>query len=159
MKVVGECMIGASRETVWAAVNRIELLKVSIPGCQELTEDDDGRLRAVVKLKIGVVSATLKGIVELRDISPPSSYTIVGQGEGGVAGFVQGSSRVTLEEIGPSITKLCFDADARVGGKLASVGGRLLDATARKLTNQFFDNLCAALISDGLARPLEAAHQ
>jgi carbon monoxide dehydrogenase subunit G len=159
MNVAGDCIIGAPKNIVWAAVNRMDLLHASIPGCQELQEDENGRLKATVKLKIGVVSATLRGIVSFEDIAPPDSYTIVGEGEGGVAGFVRGSSRVTLEELSPSTTRLSFDADAKVGGKLASVGGRLLDATAKKLANQFFDNFRAALISEGLAQPLDAAHQ
>lgn len=158
MNVAGDCIIGAPKDIVWAAVNRVDLLHASIPGCQELQEDENGRLKATVKLKIGVVSATLRGIVSFEDIAPPDSYTIVGEGEGGVAGFVRGSSRVTLEELSPSTTRLSFDADAKVGGKLASVGGRLLDATAKKLANQFFDNFRAALISEGLAQPLDAAH-
>jgi hypothetical protein len=159
MNVQGECIIGASREVVWSAINRIDLLRLSIPGCLELQESDDGRLLALVKLKVGVMSVKFKGSVSLEDICEPHSYTIVGQGDGGVAGFARGSSRVTLEEAGPSITKLSFDADASVGGKLASVGGRLLDATARKLTNKFFENFCAALTAEGLARELEPVSQ
>jgi carbon monoxide dehydrogenase subunit G len=159
MNVQGECIIGAPREVVWSAINRIDLLRLSIPGCLELQEEDDGRLRALVKLKIGVMSAKFRGFVNLKDVCAPHSYTIVGQGDGGVAGFARGSSRVTLAEVGPSITKLSFDADALVGGKLASVGGRLLDATARKLTNQFFENFRVALIAEGSARELEPLHQ
>jgi len=158
VNVVGECIIGAPREVVWAAINRVDLLRLSIPGCLELNEDDDGRMSAIVKLKIGVLTAKFKGFVHLEDVSAPHSYTIVGQGDGGVAGFVRGSSRVTLEQVSPSVTKLSFVADALVGGKLASVGGRLLDATARKLTNQFFENFRTALISAGSAQALDAVH-
>lgn len=156
MNVAGHCIIGAPKDVVWNAVNRIDLLRASIPGCQELLEDESGRLKATVKLKIGVVSATLRGAVSFQDVAAPDSYTIVGQGEGGVAGFVRGYSRVLLEELNSRTTKLSFEADAKVGGKLASVGGRLLDATATKLTNQFFDNFRAALITEGLAEPLDA---
>jgi carbon monoxide dehydrogenase subunit G len=155
MNLVGEYIIGAPREAVWSAVNRVDLLRASIPGCQEIHEQEDGRLRAVVKLKIGVVTATLRGIVSLEDVQAPVSYTIVGEGEGGVAGFVRGTSHVRLDETDAATTKLSFDVDAKVGGKLASVGGRLLDATAKKLANQFFENFRAALIAEGVARPLE----
>jgi len=155
MNLAGEYVIGAPRDAVWDAVNRVDLLRASIPGCQEIEEQEDGRLRAVVKLKIGVVSATLRGIVSFEDVKAPVSYTIVGEGEGGVAGFVRGRSHVWLDEADATTTKLSFEVDAKVGGKLASVGGRLLDATAKKLAKQFFENFRAALISEGVALPLE----
>jgi carbon monoxide dehydrogenase subunit G len=154
MNLAGEYVIGAPREAVWNAVNRVDLLRASIPGCQEICEESDGRLKAVVKSKIGLITVTLRGVVTLEDVNPPASYTLVGEGEGGVAGFVRGACRVMLEEIGTSATKLSFDVDAKVGGKLASVGGRLLDTTAKKLANQFFENFRAALISEGVAHPL-----
>lgn len=155
MNLTGEYLLGAPREAVWAAVNRVEILRSSIPGCQEIHEDEDGCLRAVVKLKIGVVTATLRGVVTLEDVNPPTSYTIVGEGEGGVAGFVRGMARVTLEETDTSTTRLSFDVNAKVGGKLASVGGRLLDATAKKLANQFFTNFRDVLVAEGIAQPLD----
>ncbi|MEN0088304.1 MAG: carbon monoxide dehydrogenase subunit G [Pseudomonadota bacterium] len=132
-------LIAASRETVWAALNDPEILKQAIPGCEELTMDTPTELSAVVKIKIGPVKATFKGDVELTDLNPPENYRISGSGKGGVAGFASGHADVRLEEV-PEGTMLHYDVKADVGGKLAQLGSRLIDSTAKKLAGQFFSN-------------------
>ena len=139
MDMTGEFRIPASRETVWEALNDPEVLKASIPGCQELDKVGDDELTAKVKTKVGPVSATFTGKVNLSDINPPSGYKISGEGQGGVAGFAKGGAEVSLEEDGTE-TILKYTAKAQVGGKLAQIGSRLIDSTAKKLANEFFTN-------------------
>jgi uncharacterized protein len=146
MKMSGEEVIPATREAVWKALNDPEVLKQAIPGCQEITKASDTDLEAKVVLKIGPVKATFTGMVQLSDLNPPESYRISGEGKGGVAGFAKGGANVRLEEV-PEGTKLFYDVDAQVGGKLASLGSRLIDSTARSLASQFFVKF-AALASD-----------
>ncbi|WP_420413628.1 SRPBCC family protein [Roseibium sp.] len=130
--------IEAPRETVWAALNDPDILKASIPGCEELTKNSDTELEAKVKLKVGPVKATFGGKVELLDLDPPNGYRIEGEGAGGVAGFARGGAVVRLEEDGPKATILHYDVDAKVGGKLAQLGARLIDSTAKRLAGEFF---------------------
>ncbi|MBN35515.1 MAG: carbon monoxide dehydrogenase [Rhodospirillaceae bacterium] len=137
MDLSGEHRINAPRETVWQALNDPEILKQCISGCQELDKESDTALTAKVKTKIGPVSATFKGKVSLTDLDPPKGYTISGEGQGGVAGFAKGGARVTLEEDG-SATVLRYVADGQVGGKLAQVGARLVEGSARKVADDFF---------------------
>src|SRR5690625_4153108 len=138
MEMSGEQRIPAPREVVWEALNNPEVLRASIPGCEELerNEADDG-FDAKVRAKVGPVNARFGGTVVLSDINPPESYTISGEGKGGSAGFAKGSARVTLTEEGDA-TLLSYSVDARVGGKLAQLGSRLIDGTARKMANDFF---------------------
>jgi carbon monoxide dehydrogenase subunit G len=140
MDMTGEERIAASRETVWAALNDAEVLKQCIPGCESLEKLSDTEMTAKVKLKIGPVSATFNGKVTLSDIDPPNGYRIAGEGSGGVAGYAKGGALVRLVEDGPDATVLKYEAKADVGGKLAQLGGRLIDATARKLAGEFFSN-------------------
>ena len=137
MDMTGEERIGASRETVWAALNDIDVLKQCIPGCQSLERQSDTDLAAKVKLQIGPVSATFSGKVKLSDLDPPNGYRIAGEGSGGAAGFAKGGAVVQLLDDGAG-TLLRYEAKADVGGKLAQLGGRLIDATARKLAGDFF---------------------
>ena len=139
MDMTGEFRIPASRETVWEALNDPEVLKASIPGCQELDKVGDDQMTAKVKTKVGPVSATFSGKVTLSDINPPAGYKISGEGQGGVAGFAKGGAEVTLNEDG-SETVLKYTATAQVGGKLAQIGSRLIDSTAKKMANEFFTN-------------------
>jgi len=139
MDMTGEFRIPASRETVWEALNDPEVLKASIPGCQELDKVGDDQMTAKVKTKVGPVSATFSGKVTLSDINPPAGYKISGEGQGGVAGFAKGGAEVTLDEDG-SETVLKYTATAQVGGKLAQIGSRLIDSTAKKMANEFFTN-------------------
>ncbi|SFI12331.1 carbon monoxide dehydrogenase subunit G [Bradyrhizobium sp. Gha] len=144
MTMNGEIQLAASREAVWAKLNDAAVLKVCIPGCEELERIDDQGFRAVAKMKVGPVSARFKGRVTLTDLDPPSSYNIVGEGEGGVAGFAKGSARVNLLERDDG-TLVTYQVDAQIGGKLAQLGQRLVNGTAKKLADEFFANFARAL--------------
>ncbi len=153
MKMSGERLIEASRETVWEALNDPDVLKASIPGCQELNKTSDTAFEAVAQAKVGPVKAKFKGNVELSDIDPPNGYTISGQGNGGAAGFAKGGATVRLEEVSPGQTLLKYDVDANVGGKLAQIGQRLVDGAAKKMADEFFENFSAQVASPESAEP------
>jgi len=133
----GEERIAAPRQIVWEALNDPEILRACIPGCQELEKISDTELSAVVKVKIGPVSATFKGDVTLENINAPQSYTITGEGKGGIAGFAKGGADVQLTEDGAE-TVLSYVVNAQVGGKIAQLGSRLIDSSSKKLAGQFF---------------------
>ena len=133
----GEYVIPASRQAVWEALNDPELLKQCIPGCDEVNKTSDTSFEAKVTAKVGPVRAKFSGKVEMSDIDPPNGYTISGEGSGGAAGFAKGGAKVTLSD-DPGGTKLNFTVDATVGGKLAQIGSRLIDSTAKKMANDFF---------------------
>jgi len=137
MDLSGEYRIPAPRERVWAMLNDRDVLRVCIPGCEELEQTADNAFSARVTTKVGPVKATFNGAVTLENINPPEGYTIAGEGKGGVAGFASGGADVHLAEDGAE-TILTYTASAKVGGKLAQLGSRLLDSTARKLADQFF---------------------
>lgn len=137
MEMTGEYTIPAPREKVWDALNDPEVLAACIPGCQELNKDSDTELSATVKSKVGPVSATFKGKVTLSEIDPPNGYKISGEGTGGVAGFAKGGAEVKLADADGGTT-LTYVATAQVGGKLAQIGSRLIDSTAKKMANEFF---------------------
>ena len=137
MEMTGEYKIPAPREKVWDALNDPEILAKCIPGCQELNMDSETELSATVKSKVGPVSATFKGKVTLSEIDAPNGYRISGEGSGGVAGFAKGGAEVKLAEDDGN-TVLTYVADAQVGGKLAQIGSRLIDSTAKKMANEFF---------------------
>ena len=141
----GEVVLPADRPTVWARLNDAETLKASIPGCESLEKLSDTELQAVAKVKIGPVSARFKGKVTLSDMDPPNSYRISGQGDGGVAGFAKGGANVRLADEAGGGTRLAYEVDAQVGAKIAQLGGRLIDATAKKLADEFFANFARAL--------------
>src|ERR1700759_3481398 len=145
MTMNGEVQLAAPREAVWAKLNDPAVLKACIPGCEELEATDDGGFRAVHKMKVGPVSARFKGKVTLSDLDPPNGYRISGEGSGGVAGFAKGGATVKLEPAGDLATDLHYAVDAQIGGKLAQLGGRLIDSTSKKLAGEFFQNLAAAL--------------
>ncbi|MDE1569845.1 CoxG family protein [Aquabacter sp. P-9] len=147
MEIVGEYRIAAPRQQVWAAILDPEMLKRCIPGCKELEATGENAYAAKVQIKVGPVSATFSGTVELTDMDPPSGCRIAGQGNGGVAGFAKGEAVVKLAEDGEE-TVLTYTADAQIGGKLAALGGRLIQATARKLADQFFSTFTAALTGE-----------
>ena len=138
MELSGTRTISLSREAVWEALNDPEVLRACIPGCQELSGSPDEGFEAKVTQKVGPVKATFKGSVRLSDIVEPKSYTISGEGKGGAAGFAKGSAAVKLTEVEEG-TELSYEVEARVGGKLAQIGSRLIAGTARKLANEFFD--------------------
>jgi carbon monoxide dehydrogenase subunit G len=141
----GEVVLPADRATVWARLNDAETLKASIPGCESLDKLSDTEMQAVAKIRIGPVSARFKGKVNLSDLDPPNSYRISGQGDGGIAGFAKGGANVRLSDADGGGTKLSYDVDAQIGGKIAQLGGRLIDSTAKKLADEFFTNFAKAL--------------
>lgn len=132
--------IAASREKVWAALNDPEVLKQCIPGCQALEMTAPNEMTATVVFKVGPVKATFGGKVTLSDLDPPNGYRISGEGSGGVAGFAKGGATVRLVEEAPEVTILTYEVDAQIGGKLAQLGSRLIDSTAKKLAGQFFES-------------------
>lgn len=140
MDMTGQQTIPAPRETVWEALNDPDVLKDCIPGCEEIERTGDNGFTAKVSAKVGPVKAKFSGAVELQNLNPPVSYTIAGEGKGGAAGFAKGSADVKLEEVdGGAATLLTYDVKANVGGKLAQIGGRLIDSTAKKYANDFFE--------------------
>ena len=137
MEMTGEQRIPAPRSAVWNALNDPEILRQSIPGCEVVRKVSDTEFEATVTAKVGPVSARFKGKVTLSDVDAPNGYTIMGEGQGGVAGFGKGGAKVTLRDDGPD-TLLNYTANAQVGGKLAQIGSRLVDAAARKMADDFF---------------------
>ncbi|MFV0358810.1 CoxG family protein [Tropicimonas sp.] len=156
MDMTGEYRIDAARDKVWAALNDAGVLKACIPGCEELAWTGDTTLAAEVVQKIGPVKARFKGEVELLNIVPSESYTIQGEGKGGVAGFAKGAADVTLAEDSDG-TVLAYVVHAQVGGKLAQLGNRLINSTSKKLAGKFFDNFSNHL--NGNAIPAGEAQQ
>lgn len=155
MQMNGEYRIPASRQAVWEALNDPEILKQCIPGCEELTRTEEGGFNAKVTAKVGPVRAKFGGTVELSDIDPPNGYTISGQGTGGAAGFAKGGAKVSLAEDGGE-TVLSYTVDASVGGKIAQIGSRLIDATAKKMAGDFFSKF-AELVGGGVPTITEGA--
>jgi len=146
MTMTGEVSLPADRPTVWALLNDPEVLKSSIPGCESLEKTGDNGFAAIVKTKIGPVSATFKGRVELSDIVPLVGYTIKGEGEGGVAGYARGGAKVSLADA-PGGTLLRYDVEANVGGKMAQLGSRLIDGVAKNMADKFFTSFAAVAAS------------
>jgi uncharacterized protein len=138
MDLTGEYIIAAPRQKVWEALNDADVLRKCIPGCESLDKQSDTEMSATVVTKIGPVKARFSGEVRLENINAPVSYTIAGEGKGGIAGFAKGGADVTLEEV-PEGTKLSYAVKAQIGGKLAQLGSRLIDSTVKKLADQFFD--------------------
>lgn len=138
MELSGSRVIAADINTVWAHLNNPDTLRACIPGCEDLTGSPESGFAATVKQKVGPVSATFKGEVTLENVLLGKSYTIVGEGKGGVAGFAKGSADVLLETVEGG-TKLTYDATAKVGGKLAQLGNRIIGGFAKKMADQFFE--------------------
>ncbi|NKB44883.1 MAG: carbon monoxide dehydrogenase [Alphaproteobacteria bacterium] len=149
MDMSGSYDIAAPREAVWAALNDIDVLKACIPGCESITKHSETELEATVSAKVGPVKAKFAGAVTLSDMDPPNGYTISGEGKGGAAGFAKGGAKVSLAENGASTT-LSYEVSANVGGKLAQIGSRLIDSTAKKMADQFFSKFSeqAAALSE-----------
>jgi carbon monoxide dehydrogenase subunit G len=151
MDMTGTQHIEAPRDVVWRALNDVEVLRQSIPGCQSIEKISDTEMNAKVTLKVGPVKATFTGKVTLSDLDPPNGYTITGDGSGGAAGFAKGSATVRLVENAGS-TDLNYAVKAQIGGKLAQLGARLIDATSKKLAGEFFEKF-----GEAVAPPVEAA--
>ena len=143
MDMTGTQHIDSPRDVVWAALNDVEVLRQSIPGCQSIEKVSDTEMNAKATLKVGPVKAAFTGKVTLSDLDPPNGYTITGEGSG-AAGFAKGSAVVRLVE-GGGATTLNYQVKAQVGGKLAQLGSRLIDATAKKLTAEFFEKFGEAV--------------
>ena len=146
MTMTGAVTLPADKPTVWAKLNDPDVLKACIPGCQTLDRAGENGFTAVAKIKVGPVAATFKGTVELTDLDPPNSYKISGSGEGGIAGFAKGGAKVALTDApeGDGCI-LNYDVEANVGGKIAQLGGRLIDGVAKKMADQFFANFAKAV--------------
>ncbi len=149
MDMTGEYRIPAPRQRVWEALNDPAILKAAIPGCEELNKVGDNELEARVKAKVGPVSATFTGKVTLNDLNPPESYRIAGEGKGGAAGYAKGGAEVNLAEDGAG-TILRYSAKADVGGKLAQIGSRLIQGTAKKMADDFFGKF-STIVADRYA--------
>jgi uncharacterized protein len=144
MDMTGEYRIAAPRSTVWAALNDPDILKQAIPGCDEIQKLSDTEMTAKVTAKVGPVSAKFTGKVTLSELDPPNGYKISGEGSGGAAGFAKGGASVHLADDGAG-TLLTYTVEANVGGKLAQIGSRLIDATARKMAGDFFSRFAAVV--------------
>ncbi len=150
MEFSGEYRIPAPRQKVWEALNDPAILQQAIPGCESLEKTSDTELKATVRMRVGPVSAKFGGKVTLSDFDPPNSYRISGEGQGGAAGFAKGGAVVNLADDGDG-TVLTYTADAQVGGKIAQVGARLIEGTAKKLADEFFSKF--AELVGGSAEP------
>jgi uncharacterized protein len=142
MDMTGERRIPAPREKVWNALNDTEVLKASIPGCESLERIGENELKATASVKIGPIAARFTGKVHLLDLDPPNAYRIDGEGQGGVAGFAKGGAAVRLADDGEG-TLLTYDVKAQVGGKIAQLGARLIDASAKQMADAFFNRFSA----------------
>jgi carbon monoxide dehydrogenase subunit G len=151
MNLEGEYRIAAPPQRVWEGLNDPAVLQASLPGCKTLEQTGDAEFTATVTAKIGPVSATFKGKVGLSDLDPPQGYTLSGRGQGGPAGFAKGSAQMRLTPDGDG-TILRYRAEVEIGGKLASVGSRLIGGVANKLAGEFFENFGRA-ITVGVAVP------
>ena len=147
----GERVIPAPQARVWDALNDPDVLRQSVPGCQEMVKHSPTEFSAKVQAKVGPVKANFAGDVTLSDLDPPNSYRISGKGTGGAAGFAEGGADVRLEDVGGQ-TKLVYDIDAKVGGKLAQIGSRLIDSTARRMADDFFNSF-AEVVTKGEPQP------
>jgi uncharacterized protein len=159
MEMTGEHRIAAPRDRVWAALNDPAILMQAIPGCESLArrEDDaEAGFDATVAQRIGPIQARFKGKVTLADLVPPESYTLKGEGSGGAAGFAKGEARIRLEPDGTAATRLVYSVKATVGGKLAQIGQRLIDQTARSLADEFFVRFSGAVAPPAAAPSVPA---
>jgi uncharacterized protein len=155
MKMSGEEIIAAPIESVWKALNDPKILQACIPGCETIKQNSPTDLEARVVIKLGPVKAGFNGKVTLSDLNPPHGYRISGKGEGGFAGFAEGGATVKLESV-PEGTKMTYDVDAQVGGKLAMLGSRLIDSTAQSLAGTFFEKFAKLATSVKSDKPKAA---
>jgi carbon monoxide dehydrogenase subunit G len=150
MDMTGERRIAAPRGKVWDALNDPAVLKAAIPGCESLEKQSDTAMKATAAVKIGPIAARFSGNVQLSDLDPPNGYTIAGEGQGGVAGFAKGGAKVHLADDGAN-TLLTYEVHAQVGGKIAQLGARLIDASAKQMADAFFDRFSAQVAPPAVA--------
>jgi len=143
MEMTGEQLIAAPQKVVWDALNDPQVLKVCVPGCESIERSGDNEYQVLMVARVGPVSAKFKGKLTLSDIKPPQSYALSFEGQGGPAGFAKGGAQVRLESMAGDKTRLAYDVKASVGGKLAQIGSRLVDAAAKKVADDFFRNFNA----------------
>jgi carbon monoxide dehydrogenase subunit G len=148
MTMAGEVELNAPRETVWAKLNDPEVLKICVPGCEQLDKVSDTEFQAIAVTKIGPVKAKWKGKIHLTDLDPPNGYKISGEGEGGIAGFAKGAAVVRLTPKNGN-TLLTYNVEAQIGGKLAQLGQRLIAGAAKKMADEFFEKFVAAVGTPG----------
>ena len=144
MEMSGEQLIAAPQQAVWNALNDPQFLKACVPGCEAITPVADNQYEVLMVARVGPVSAKFKGKLTLSDIKPPDSYALAFEGQGGAAGFAKGSAKVSLSRQGIT-TRLAYDVKASVGGKLAQIGSRLVDAAAKKVADDFFKGFNAKM--------------
>jgi carbon monoxide dehydrogenase subunit G len=147
MEMTGSERIPANREAVYAGLNNPDILRQSMPGCQELNKVSDSEFDAVIVIKMGPIKATFKLAGTLTDLDPPNGYTLSGAGKGGVAGFAKGTAKVRLEADGDA-TILHYEVQADIGGKLAQLGARLINSTAMNFAGDFFVNFGRAMAGE-----------
>lgn len=145
MELKGERVLAADRETAWKALNDVEILKLCVPGCESITPTGENQYEVAMTAAIGPVKSKFKGKMQLADIDAPRAYTLKFDGSGGPAGFARGDAKVQLESISASETKLVYLANAQVGGKLAQVGSRLIDAASGAMADKFFEAFAGQL--------------
>lgn len=138
MDMTGERRIPAPRQKVWDALNDPQVLKACIPGCESVERQPNGDLKATAAVKIGPISTRFSGLLKLLDLDPPNSYRIAGEGQGGAAGFAKGGATVNLSDDG-AFTIMRYEVKAQVGGKIAQLGARLVDATSKQMADAFFN--------------------
>jgi hypothetical protein len=158
MELTSQQTLPVAQHLAWDALNDTAMLQASIPGCESITPTEPNQFDVAVTAAIGPVKAKFKGKLRLEDITPPTSYTIYFEGQGGAAGHGKGSATVRLESKGPHETLLHYTATASVGGKIAQVGSRLVDMAAQKMAGEFFANFTQALVDKhGVPTPAEEA--
>ena len=140
MEMTGEQMIPASQQDTWQAMNDPEILKACVPGCESITRIGDNEYQVHMTARVGPVSAKFRGRLTLFDIKAPDSYSLAFEGQGGAAGFAKGAAQVKLAAEATNQTRLAYEVKANVGGKLAQIGSRLVDAAAKKVADEFFQN-------------------
>jgi uncharacterized protein len=155
MRMTGEERVAAPRSRVWEALNDPDVLRQSIPGCQSLQKESDDKLRAIVEIKIGPIGARFNCTVAIADVVAHRGYTIIGEGQGGTVGSAKSTIKVRLSEDGTA-TLLSYEVDAKVGGRLAQLGGPIIDATAKQFAARFFKRFGEVV---GGAAPVAAVHE
>jgi carbon monoxide dehydrogenase subunit G len=145
MQLTSQQTLPVAQDVAWRSLNDIDLLRVSIPGCESITPTGENEYEALVVAAVGPVKAKFKGRLRLTDLDPPNAYTIQFDGQGGAAGHGKGSAQVRLQPAGANTTQLHYVVNASVGGKIAQVGSRLVDMAAQKIANDFFANFTAKL--------------